>query len=133
MSIDSAIARFRRRREQLHRDEASVMRPPATPGTLDPVTGEWTPAAPTRVYCGACTVRAFAWEGTDVFVGGTEVRLRRVRATFPADTDIQHNDMIIPSASTYDESLVGVSFRVSDVFRDGWQIARVAIAEEVSE
>jgi hypothetical protein len=133
MSLDTAISRFRRRQADLFRDTATVKRPSTTDGTLDPVTGEWTPATATTIYTGACLIRAFVWEGTDVSVGGTEVRLRRVRAKFPVDIDIQHDDMIIPTASTYDESLIGVSFRVTDSFRDGWQIARVCIAEEVTE
>lgn len=132
MSLDSAIARFRQRQADLFRDEADVTRP-ATTGTLDPVTGVWTPDPPTAIYSGACLLRAFTWEGTDVAAGGQEVRLRRVRAKFPVDTDIQHNDVVVPTISTYDDSLVGVSFRVTDAFRDGWQISRVAIIEEVTD
>ena len=131
MSLDAAIARFRQRQADLFRDEATVDRPAGT-GSLDPNTGVWTPGASTEVYSGPCLIRAFAWEGTDVAVGGTEVRLRRVRAKFPVDTDLQVDDMIVPTASTYDQSLIGISFRVTDSFRDGWQITRICIAEEVT-
>jgi hypothetical protein len=131
MSLDAAIARFRQRQADLFRDEATVDRPAGT-GSLNTTTGEWAPSAGSEVYSGPCLIRAFVWEGTDVFVGGTEVRLRRVRAKFPADTDIQVDDVIVPTSSTYDESLIGVSFRVTDAFRDGWQIVRTCIAEEVT-
>lgn len=132
MTLDTAIARFRRRQADLFRDEATVQRPSGT-GTLNPVTGVFTPDPATIIYVGPCLLRAFVWEGTDVEAGGAEVRLRRVRAKFPDDTDVRHNDTIVPSSSVYDPSLVGVSFRVTDAFRDGWQIARVCIAEEVTE
>jgi hypothetical protein len=131
MTLDAAIARFRQRQADLFRDEATVDRPAGT-GSLNTTTGDWTPSASSEVYSGPCLIRAFVWEGTDVEVGGTEVRLRRIRAKFPVDTDIQVHDMIVPTTSTYDESMVGVSFRVTDAFRDGWQIARVCIAEEVT-
>lgn len=130
MTVDSARARFERRQRDLFRDEATVTRP-ATTGTLNPTTGAWTPNAATTIYEGECLLRGFAWEGTDVEVGGVEVRLRRLRAKLPVNTDIRKDDMIVPTSSMYDSSLVGKSFRVTDVVRDGWQITRWAIAEEV--
>ena len=132
MSVDTAIARFRQRQRDVLRDEATVTRP-GVGGTLDSVTGVWTPAADVDVYTGPCLLRALAWEGTDAIIGDDLARKRRVRAKFPVDTDIQVDDIVVPTASTYDLSLIGVSFRVTDGFRDGWQIARVAILEEVIE
>lgn len=131
MTVDAAIARFRRRQGDLLRDEATVTRPAAT-GVLNTSDNSWTPATATFVYEGPCLLRAFTWEGTDVQYGDIEVRLRRVRAKFPPDTDIEFDDVVVPTASIYDESLVGVAFRVTDSFRDGWQIARVCILEEIT-
>lgn len=131
MSLDSAISRFRRRQRDLFRDVAKVERP-STSGTIDG-DGTYTPGASTVVESAvSCLLRAFTWEGTSVEAGGSEVRLRRVRAKFPVDTDVRYGDIITPTASIYDSSLVGVYFRVTDSFRDGWQIARVAIMEEVT-
>lgn len=131
MTIDTARARFERRQRDLFRDYARIERP-ATTSTLDPDTGILTPNAPTLLYDGDCLLRAFTWEGTDVEAGGTEVRLQRLRAKFPKGTVVEHNDLIVPVASTYDESLVGRTFRVTDTFQDGWQICRTAICEEVT-
>lgn len=131
MSVDSAIERFRRRQANLFRDEGTLTRP-GDGGTLNSTSGVWTPTTGTTIYTGPCLLRAFTWEGTDVDFGDIEVRLRRVRAKFPVDTDIRLDDLFVASASTYDESLVGISFRVTDAFRDGWQIARVCIMEEVT-
>jgi hypothetical protein len=131
VTLDGARARFERRQVDLFRDEATVTRP-ATGGALDEESGEWTPTAATEIYDGVCLLRGFNWEGTDVQVGGDEARLRRLRAKFPTDTAIQRNDIVVPTRSTYDPSLVGRSFRVTDVPPDGWQIVRWSILEEVT-
>lgn len=134
MTVDTAIARFRRRQADVFRDEATVSRPvEGSGGTIDPITGVYTPVATSAVYDGVCLLRALAWEGSDALIGDDLTRKRRVRAKFPVNVDIQVDDVVIPTASTYDPSLVGIQFRVSDNFRDGWQIARVAILEEVIE
>jgi len=132
MSVDSAIAKFRSDQRSVFRDRATVTRP-GEGGTLDPITGVWTPAVTTAVYAGDCLLRAFTWQGTDVQSGDVEVRMRGLRAKFPVDTPLRLDDIIVATASTYDESLIGISFRVTDVFRDGWQISRVCICEEITE
>lgn len=131
MTVDRAIARFRSRQVSLFRDQATVTRSVGDE-SFDPVTGE-PEHATTVVYSGACLLRGLAWEGSDRGYGDTEVRLRGVRAKFPVDTPIRYGDVITPTASTFDQSLVGVSYRVTDVIRDGWQISRVVIAEEIFE
>jgi hypothetical protein len=134
VSVDTAINRFRRRQSDVFRDEATVSRPVANDvGVIDTSSNVWTPTAATVIYAGPCLLRAFTWEGTSTESGDQDVRLRRVRAKFPVDTDIAKDDVVTPSASTYDPSLVGVGFRVTDAFRDGWQICRVAILEEITE
>lgn len=130
MSVDTARAHFERRQRDVFRDKAVIERP-ASAGTLSS-TGDWTPGAATGLYDGPCLLRAFVWEGTDVVVGGEEVRLSRVRAKFPRDTTVAHDDIVRPTASTYDSSMVGKSYRVTDVFEDGWQICRTVIAEEIT-
>ena len=132
MSVDTARAYFERRQADLFRDTATVTRP-GEGGTLNPVTGVWTPAATTVVYSGPCLIRGFAWEGTDVQYGDQEVRLRRARAKFPVNTPIRLDDVVVPTASTYDSGMVGKSFRVTDVPNDGWQISRWTIIEEITE
>lgn len=129
MTVDSAIARFRERQASLFRDDATVTRGGGG-GTLDPNTGIWTPNTGTTVYSGPCLFRSAASAGIDVQLGGTEIRLRQTQVKFPANTPVQVDDMVIPTVSTYDAALVGVPFRVTDVIRDGWQIARVCILEE---
>ena len=131
MSVDSARQRFETRQRDLFRDTA-VLERPSTSVTFNSSTGTYDPDAPTEVYSGACLIRGFAWEGTDLESGGEEVRMRRYRVKFPIDTAAQVDDIVRPTASTYDASLVGRSFRVTDVPRDGWQISRVCICEETT-
>lgn len=132
MSVDSAIAHFRRRQADVFRDEAILERPSGTT-TFDPETGTEVPGPPTPVHTGPCLIRAFKWEGTDAEAGGVEARLRRFQVKFDVDVDARKDDIVRPIASTYDGSLVGRSFRVTDVARDGWQISRWLICEEIIE
>ena len=131
MSLDSVRLRFERRQADLFRDEATIVRP-AAGTTLNTSTGVETPDATTAIYDGPCLIRGFGWEGTDAEVGGSEVRLRRYRVKFAVDVATQIDDIVTPTVSTYDVSLVGRSLRVTDVPRDGWQISRWLICEEVA-
>jgi hypothetical protein len=131
VSLDSARQRFERRQRDLFRDTAVLERPSGTV-SFNTTTGLYDPNAPTQIYSGACLIRGFAWEGTDIEAGGDELRMRRYRVKFPKDTDAQVDDIVRPTASEYDASLVGLSFRVTDVLRDGWQISRWCICEEVT-
>jgi hypothetical protein len=131
MTVDTARAYFESRQVALFRDEATVTRGTGTQ-VYDPGTGLVVTTPGAEVYSGPCLLRQMAWQGSDVSVGETESRLRPMRVKFPKDTDIDKDDTIVPSASTYDESLIGRSFRVTDVFRDGWQIVRTVICEEVT-
>jgi hypothetical protein len=131
MSVDVAIARFRQLQRNVFRDEATVSRP-TTDGTLA-AGNVWVPTVATILYSGPCLLRSFTWEGTATESADQPVRLRGMRAKFPVDTDVEMDDVVVASASTYDASLVGVGFRVTDSFRDGWQICRVAILQEITE
>lgn len=131
MSVDSAIAYFRQRQQDLFRDQATVERPTGTT-TFNPATGQEEPDPPTETYSGDCLIRGMTWEGTDAEVGGDAIRLRRYQVKFPFGADVEVHDIVTPTASIYDSSLVGRSFWVTDVGRDGWQIARWAICKEIT-
>lgn len=130
MTLESARAFFEQRQVALFRDEATVTRGGAP--TFDTDTGVLTPGSGSTVYSGSCLLRQMAWQGTDVGVGETEARLRSMRVKFPKDTALEKDDIITPTASAHDESLIGRTFRITDVFRDGFQIVRTVIAEEVT-
>ena len=132
MSVDAAIAFFRAQQEDVFRDEATIERPGTGDPVLDPETGQLTPPPPTQLYSGPCLIRGVTWEGTNVEAGEDDVRLRVFQAKFPVDTPGDVYDIVRPTASTYDESLVGRRFWITDAGRDGWQIARWFICKEVT-
>jgi hypothetical protein len=85
------------------------------------------------VYQGSCQVRATAATGRrDAQAGEREIRISALRAKFPSTTAPAVNDVLELTASTHDPGLVGRTFRVTDVLWDGWQVARVAMLEEVT-
>lgn len=131
MSVDSAISRFRRRQAALFRDTATLERPSSS-SSLNTSTGDYTPGAATLIHTGACLIRGMGWEGMDAETGGNEVRLRRYRVKFAVDIAAQVDDIVTATASTYDSSLIGLPLRVTDVVRDGWQISRWMICEEIT-
>lgn len=134
MTIDTAIARFRRRQQDVFRDTATVTRSSTSEATLNPTTNVLEVASPSEVYSGPCLIRpALTWEGRDDRYGGQLVHSRRLRAKFPVGTDIQINDIVIPDTSTHDDSLEGVAFRVSDLFPDDWQICRNCLLVRVED
>lgn len=132
MSVDTAIAYFRSRQAALFRDEAKIERAGSGQPTLNPSNGTLTPPSPTEMYSGPCLIRGVTWEGTTVEAGEANVRVRMFQAKFPVDVEVDVYDFVTPLASTYDASLVGRRFWVTDVLRDGWQISRAVICKEVT-
>ncbi len=133
MTVDTAIRRFRRRQEDVFRSTATVTRASTTASTLD-ANLVLQVAAPSEVYSGPCWIRpSLTWEGRDDRYGGELVHSRRLKAKFPADVDIRINDIVTPDSSDYDDSLVGVAFRVTDLFPDDWQICRNCLLQRVED
>lgn len=132
MGLDQAIARFRRKQRALFRDSGRVERPTGT-SSFNKVSGTETPNPPTLIYEGPLQVRpATRRSGRDLQVGETEVRASDFELKLPVNTAVRENDVMTVTASRFDAGLVGRTFRITDVLRDGRQVARVAVLEEVS-
>lgn len=134
MSVDLAIRRARRRELKTWRSEGQLTRASTTPPTFNEGTGEETPAAPDVIYTGRCQVRILdSGAGRrDVQAGEREIRIGTLRAKFPHDTPAKVDDRFKVTACKHDAGLVNRTFRVTDVLRDEWQVARVALLEEVT-
>lgn len=131
MGLDQAIERFRRKQRALFRDQGRIDRPSDTV-SFDEITGEETPDPPAVIYEGPLQVRpATRRSGRDLQVGETEVRASDFELKLPVNTAVIENDVLTLTASSFDTELVGRTFRLTDVLRDGRQIARVAMLEEV--
>lgn len=131
MSLDAARAFFERQQMLLFRDEATVTRGSGTP-TFNPATGVTTTVPGATVYTGECLIRGTSWQGFDVGVGETEVRSRTVRGWLPKDTAVEVNDVLTVTASTHDAGMVGRVMRITDVPKDGWQVVRKVLLEEIT-
>lgn len=132
MSVDTAIARFRRRQADMFFDTARVTRATGEEPTFDEDTGEYTHAAPEEIYEGPCLIRASAWQARDVTTGEREIRFRTGKVKFPVDTPILKDDLVTCLTSRFDQGLVDAVFRVTDVPLDGLQIARVGLLEQTT-
>lgn len=128
MSIDTALARFRARQAEQFSDEATVSR------QVGGLTTDHTTGAVSRifdaVYDGECKIRPADRSGSDATAGETEVRLVDMAGKFPVDTDIRKDDIVTVTASTFDASMPGRQYRVTEAAADAWQIARVVGLEE---
>lgn len=129
MTVETAIAYFRRRERQLMTSTVEVTRVTGPP-SYDPDTGTVTEPLAT-VYQGDALVRMNAWEGHDVQAGDTEVRLRTARAKLPANTLVLRDDRLRVIASK-DARLVGRVYRITDVLVDDWQVSCAVFLEEVT-
>lgn len=129
MTVETAIAYFRRRERQLMTSTVEVTRVTGPP-SYDPGTGTVTEPV-VSVYHGDALVRMNAWEGSDVQAGDTEVRLRTARAKLPADTLVLRDDLLRVIASK-DARLVGRVYRITDVLVDDWQVSCAVFLEEVT-
>ena len=132
MSLDTAIRRFRERQESLFRDACTVTRVSEEEAEFNEETGSYSVPSPDEVYSGPCQVRPAGTQGTDVIVGEAEVRFKDSVGKLPVDTPVEVNDIFTVTGSEYDPDLVGREFRITDVLRDGRQIARVVALEEMT-
>ena len=128
MTLSTHLEFFRQQETDLFSETLTVTRP--SEGSYDPDTQTYT-AGGTSVYSGAGKIRVQRGVGYDLPVGGGDARLHALTLTLPADTAIAINDTVTVSASEHDADLVGRTYRITDVLRDGWQITRKAMIEEV--
>lgn len=122
---------MRAKEKRSWRSRGILTRPSGT-STFDTATGTETSDPSTQIYSGKCQIRAAKWVGRDAQAGQEEVRISTLRCKLPADTPVEIDDELEITETDYDADLVGRTFRVSDVLRDDWQVARVVMIEEVT-
>ena len=128
MTLSTHLEFFRQQETDLFSETLTVTRPGE--GSYTAATQTYT-AGGTSVYSGGGKIRVQRGVGYDLAVGGGDARLHALTLTLPADTAIAKNDTVTVSASEHDADLVGRTYRITDVLRDGWQITRKAMIEEV--
>lgn len=130
MSLDSAIARFRRRERELARSTCIITRP-VEGRVFNPETGVYTDPTPTPIYSGWCTVRPADRAGQDTEAGETELRLNEYEVKVAHNTLVKVDDIVLVLTSP-DVAMAGKRLRVTDVPVDDRQVVRRVVVEEVT-
>lgn len=92
-------------------DTGTVTRP-GTGGTLDPVTGDWTPNAGTVTYTGRMRIRGATAQDSDIVFGDTEVSTSRMIGVLPHNAPEIHVDDVITVNTSSDIHIAARAFRV---------------------
>lgn len=96
----------------------------------DPLTGVREPVWET-VWSGPLLVRPEDRSLRVADAGDVTYSVLRFDVTLPAETPAQIGDNLTIETCPGDASLAGQTLRLIDVPRDGWQIARFAVAERL--
>jgi hypothetical protein len=90
------VARFRSMARRSMRDRCRITRPTADQaGTLDEITGVWTPAAAPAVYDGPCRARPASLTETETMFGGEPSTLQRFVVVIPYDAaEVRRGDRV---------------------------------------
>lgn len=97
-------------------DVGSITRKATGPGTLDPVSGDWTPAAATTVYSGACRVRKpMTGREEQIVFGDINTTVTRHIVNLPSDAPIIDLGDVFALTSTNDPQVLNVPMRVVSV------------------
>lgn len=129
MSVDSAITRFRRRQAAQFSDRATIRRPVGEMG-FDEDTGLASQEYETVGTNRPCKVVRDDRAGRNVNAGETTLLVSSRLVRFPPEEDAEVNDVVTITSSTYNPTDVGRSWRVADIERHTWQIARSCYVEE---
>lgn len=125
MSIDTALARWRRGRSALATRAGSTITVtrPAGPGTLDPVDGSYDdPDTPAAVYAGPAIIRPYTpgsdqdSAGQEITRGAWTVHVHDLEATIGVGDRIEVTD------SLQHPQLAGQTLTVASVLLDDWTV-----------
>lgn len=130
------ILEARQDAESLMADECTVQRP-STTGTTDPdsgaVTYPLTPIYPLQDDPGICRLKQGGGQGLGALAGGHEYTVQGFQVHFPTTAPpMQVDDLITLTRAAFDPSLLGTSFRITEVFRQSLASSRRVRVEELT-
>lgn len=96
-------------------DEGTISRPGTGGGTIDPVTGDYTPPAGTTIYDGRCRVRHPTAQEQQVVFGDINTTVSRYTVDLPYDAPLVAVGDVFTLTSTADPELAGVPMRVASI------------------
>lgn len=99
-------------------------------GTFNTTTGRYATPAGSTVYTGACLIRP-AGTGADVRArGDADIVIGRYDIRIPyTQDDLQPDDLLTVTASTFDTDLVGEVFTIIDITVDTYNTHRLLTVE----
>lgn len=114
MSAQSIMQDGRRIARSLLVDQGTITRPGVGPGTIDPVSGDWTPPAATTIYTGDCRLRAASMMVREQLVvfGDISATLTRHIVSLPHDAPLVDIGDVFSLTVTEDPEILNVPMRV---------------------
>jgi hypothetical protein len=122
VSVESIIARSRRRYVDVMSESGTVTAPGTGAGTFDNETMAYSPAEGEEIYEGVFQLRPAS------MLGGAEmdaVLEHEYVAKFPADTPLARGQAITVASSKFDAGMAGLTVWITEAPSDGWQSTRV--------
>jgi hypothetical protein len=113
--VMSVVPDFRLAAQSMMIDEGTIKRPGAGTGTLDPVTGDWTPAAGTTIYTGRCRVRRPDAMQQQVVFGDISTTVSRYVVNLPSDSPLMAVGDVFTLTDSDDPEILDVPMRVVSV------------------
>lgn len=130
MLTDAELAGLRSTSESALPDTCTINRP-ATGGTLNTATGQWTPSSATEIYDGACRIRPVTSADQSVVFGDEQITRQRYVGTFPHDITRLRIDDVVTVTDSSDPDIDQRTFRVVVVSSGSFHIDRRAGLEVV--
>lgn len=115
MSVRVLMQDGRRLAAELLIDEGTITRPGGGAGTIDPVTGDYTPSALSAVYSGACRVRKPDAITQQVVFGDVSATVARYVVNLPYDAPLMQVGDVFTLTSSDDPEILNVGMRVASV------------------
>jgi hypothetical protein len=113
--VMSVIPDMRDAAQSMLIDEGTISRPGTGSGTIDPVTGDYTPPAGTEVYSGRCRVRHPTAQEQQVVFGDINTTVSRYTVDLPYDAPLVAVGDVFTLTVTADAELVGAAMRVASI------------------
>jgi hypothetical protein len=115
VSVEEAMMAGRQLAVTLLVDVGTINRPGTGPGSIDPVTGDWTPPTSTSVYSGPCRVRRPDALSEQFVFGDISTTVSRFTVDLPHDCPLVAVGDVFTLTTTVDPEIAGVAMRVVSI------------------
>lgn len=131
MTIDSFIARMRRRHVEVSRGACVITRPSGQAPVYDPATHDYTPPAAVQVYEGSCNIVPLQSFAVVDEQASERVHMQMHSVRLPYDSPEMRVGDLIEVTDSLDAELVGRTLVVREVPYSDYLVSRRLVAELV--